>query len=266
MARTAYFGATDGRLFAVNVDSAKIRWAYQTGGRINSSPSIWGHRICISTYAGSIACFNRGNGHLLWIKYLKRDYLRYESFYASPSTDGSRLFTIARSGKVVALRATDGDVLWTHELNSLGYSTPALAHGRVFVGDFRGYLHAYHARTGRELWRRYVGGRILGPAVVVGPLVFFSTLEQKTYALRARDGKPVWRIGMGKYSPGIATDKHYYFSLNGILAAFRGAKSPPEQKVEVTKAAGAAAAKAKTGARETPKRSTPKPAPRTRRG
>ena len=33
---------------------------------------------------------------------------------------------------------------------------------------------------------------------------------------------------MGKYSPGIATDQHYYFSLNGILVAFRGANSSPE--------------------------------------
>ena len=34
---------------------------------------------------------------------------------------------------------------------------------------------------------------------------------------------------MGKYSPGIATDQHYYFTLNGILVAFRGRYSPAEQ-------------------------------------
>ncbi len=76
------------------------------------------------------------------------------------------------------------------------------------------------------LWRRHVGGRILAPAVVVGDLVFFSTLEERTYAARVRDGKIVWRIKMGKYSPGIATESHYYFSLNGILAAFRTENSP----------------------------------------
>jgi hypothetical protein len=27
---------------------------------------------------------------------------------------------------------------------------------------------------------------------------------------------------MGKYSPGIATERHYFFSLNGILIAYWG--------------------------------------------
>jgi outer membrane protein assembly factor BamB len=261
--RTAYFGATDGRLFAVATASGRIRWAYQTGGRINSSPSIWGNRICITTYAGSIACFDRRNARRLWIRYIKRDLVRYESFYASASTDGRRLFTIARSGKVVALRASNGEVLWTHELNTTGYSTPAIAGNRVFVGDFRGTLHCYRAATGRELWHRYVGGRILGPAVVIGKLVFFSTLEQKTFAVRRDDGRVVWRIGMGKYSPGIATDRHYYFSLNGILAAFRGASSPPEAKVKRA-AGGAAARKVKRAVRHS-KPSRPKTAPHRKR-
>jgi eukaryotic-like serine/threonine-protein kinase len=218
---TAYFGATDGRLFAVDTRSGKVRWAYDTGGRINSSPSISGRRICITTYAGSIFCLDRLSGRKLWDRYISRDFVRDESFYASASTDGLRLFTISRSGRVVALRATNGNILWTHDLNTTGYSTPAVGHGRVFVGDFNGILHCYNAATGREIWERYVGGRILGPALVVGDLVFFSTLEEKTYAVRADTGRLVWHIGMGKYAPGIATDSHYYFSLNGILVAFR---------------------------------------------
>ena len=55
--------------------------------------------------------------------------------------------------------------------------------------------------------------------VLVGDLVFFSTLETETYAARASDGKIVWHFPIGKYSPGIATERAYYFSLNGILVA-----------------------------------------------
>jgi outer membrane protein assembly factor BamB len=239
---TAYFGATDGRMFAVRVSDGHVEWAYQTGGRINSSPSVIGNRLFITTYAGSILALNRHNGHRIWITYVKRDYVLYESFYASASTDGTRLFTISRSGTVVALRASDGAILWTHALNTTGYSTPAIAHGRVIVGDFNGTLHCYQASTGNQLWQTYVGGRILGPAVVVGPLVFFSTLETETYGVRLSDGKIVWRVGMGKYSPGIATAQHYYFSLNGMLIAYKGT---PAAKVRGM--AGAAAATKASG-------------------
>jgi eukaryotic-like serine/threonine-protein kinase len=247
MGNTAYFGATDGRLFAVDTRTGKIRWAYNTGGRINSSPSIWGKRICITTYAGSIFCLNRFSGHKLWDHYVSRDFVRDESFYASASTDGRRLFTISRTGKVVALLATNGRTLWTHDLNSYGYSTPAVANGRVFVGDFNGQLHAYNAATGSEIWRRYVGGRILGPAFVIGKLVFFSTLEQDTYAVRFDNGRVVWHLPMGKYSPGIATDEHYYFTLNGFLLAYTGRYTPKQSAT--TEAAGGGASRRATAAK-----------------
>jgi outer membrane protein assembly factor BamB len=218
---TAYFGATDGRLFAVNVATGRVRWAYNTGGRINSSPSIWGNRICITTYAGSIFCLDRRNGTKLWSTYVKRDAFRYESFYASPSTDGRRLFTTARSGKVVALDATNGHILWTQTVGTPGYPTPAVAYGRVFVGGWDGVLRSFRADTGALQWRVVGDSRIIAPAMVAGNLVFFSTYR-KTYAVRVGDGKVVWRFNLGKYSPGIVTDRHYYMSLNGLLLAFEG--------------------------------------------
>ena len=223
---TVYFGATDGRLFAVDVESGRIRWAYDTGGRINSSPSLADGRVCITTYAGSIFCLRQRTGEKLWSTYVKRDTFRYESFYASASTDGERLYTIARSGRIVTLDADTGRVIWTDQVNSLGYSTPAVGRDRIFVGDFNGGLRAYEKTNGRLLWRAHVGGRILGAPVVVGDLVFFSTLETETYAARTSDGKIVWHYGLGKYSPGIATERAYYFSLNGMLVAFRGRNGP----------------------------------------
>ena len=225
---TVYFGATDGRLFAVNAGTAAVRWAYDTGGRINASPSIWGNRICISTYAGSLFCLDRRDGKKLWSKYFNRGFFRNESFYASPSTDGRRIFLVSRSREGLRGQARNGDGLWRG-----ASGRPATRRRRSPPARVRGRLRRRAARlqrraTARELWRRYVNGRILGAPVVVGDLVFFSTLETNTYAARVDGGKIVWKIGMGKYSPGIATNEHYYFSLNGILVAFRGENSPPE--------------------------------------
>ena len=57
---------------------------------------------------------------------------------------------------------------------------------------------------------------------MIGENVFVSTLEKRTYAVRASDGKIVWRLPLGRYSPGIATERTYFFSLNGRLLAIRG--------------------------------------------
>jgi eukaryotic-like serine/threonine-protein kinase len=224
--RLVYFGATDGRLFCVYVRTGHIKWAYNTGGRINSSPSILGNSVFVTTYRGSIWRLNRDNGRKIWSRYLSRDFVRYESFYASASTDGKRLFTISRSGGVYALSTSDGHVIWRSTVHSWGYSTPAVAHGRVFFGGFDGRVRALRAATGQVIWSRRLGGRFLGPAFVAGKYVFVSNLERNTYALRAADGKVMWHLDIGKYSPGIVTDRHYFFTLNGIVQAWHGRRAP----------------------------------------
>ena len=61
---------------------------------------------------------------------------------------------------------------------------------------------------------------------MIGPYVFFSTLEKRTYALRVSDGSIAWRLPLGRYAPGIATERTYFFSLNGRLIAVRGRDVP----------------------------------------
>ncbi len=224
--RVVYFGAADGRLFAVYVRTGRVKWAYDTGGRVNSSPSVFGNRIFITTYAGSIFCLRTSDGHKIWSTYLKRDPVQYDSFYASASTDGRRIFTISRSGKIYALSASTGRVIWTSHVGGYGYSTPAISQGRVFIGGFDGGLRAFRAADGKVLWRRELRGRILGGSFVAGNLVFTSTLEEHTYAMRVSDGKILWQIPMGKYSPGIVTERHYFFTLNGIVMAWHARRSP----------------------------------------
>jgi outer membrane protein assembly factor BamB len=127
---------------------------------------------------------------------------------------------------VYALDASSGRVVWESGVGGLGYTTPAVAEGRVFAGGFDGRLRAFRATDGDELWNTWVGGRILGAPVVIGPYVFFSTLEKKTYALRVADGSIAWRLPLGKYAPGIATERTYFLSLNGRLIATPGRDAP----------------------------------------
>jgi outer membrane protein assembly factor BamB len=170
--------------------------------------------------ARSCACGQGRHAALDHVREARR--IPLQSFYASASTDGRR--PTARSGaRARSSHSTrNGHVEWKHHLSSWGYSTPAVGDDRVFIGGFDGALHAYRKTDGKELWRAHVGGRILGGPLIVGNLVFFSTLEQKTYAARVDTGQIVWRYPIGKYSPGIATERAYYFTLNGILVALRG--------------------------------------------
>lgn len=223
----AFFGTTEGRLFAVWSKSGRVKWAYNARARINSSPVVLGNRVCISTYAGSIFCVRRDSGRELFTTFVSRNALQMESFYATPSSDGRRLFTISRAGRAVAVSAFTGKILWTRQVtNQLAYSTPVVAKGMVFVSAFDGGVRALRASDGRLLWERFVPGRILAGGLLVGNLLFVSTLEKKTYALLRENGRVVWRLARGKYNPGIATDRRYYLSVHGSLIAYTGRAGP----------------------------------------
>ena len=99
----------------------------------------------------------------------------------------------------------------------------------MFVGGFDGTLRALRATTGARglAGARAAAGSSAAPSSPA-TYVFFSMLEKRTYGVRISDGKIVWRLPMGRYSPGIATERTYYFSLNGRLIAFRGRDAPRE--------------------------------------
>jgi outer membrane protein assembly factor BamB len=218
-------GGSDGRLFALDVRTGKARWVFDVRGRISSSPSVVGNLVCITTYTGVIECLRRRGGMQAWSRSFRRDAFRYSSFYSSPSSDGTRVYAASREGEVVALDARTGATVWTYRTGGFTYGTPSVAAGRIFVADLDRNLWAFRSADGRLLWHDRIEGRVLGPTLVVGNLVFFSTLEGRTYAVRVQDGRVLWSFRAGKYAPGIATASHYYFSLNGLLVAFRGSRA-----------------------------------------
>jgi outer membrane protein assembly factor BamB len=218
-----YVGASDGRLFSLYAGTGRVRWIYNVAGRISSSPSVLDGRVYITTYSGGIFCLQAATGRRLWSRFFGRNAFQGDSFYSSPSTDGIRVFAASKGGLVVALSATSGRTIWSAYTGSEIYGTPSVAHGLINVADLSGYVRAFRASTGAEVWRAHVSGRVLGPTLVIGGLVFFSTLEGRTYAAQTATGRIVWQFNAGKYAPGIATRERYYFSLNGLLVAFRGA-------------------------------------------
>ena len=130
-----------------------------------------------------------------------RNALQMESFYATPSSDGRRLFTISRAGRAVAVSA----FMWQDPLDAASHQ-PArvLDAGRGQRDGVRKRVRrrreGTRASDGRLLWERFVPGRILAGGLLVGNLLFVSTLEKKTYALLRENGRVVWRLA-GKVQP-----------------------------------------------------------------
>ena len=167
-----------------------------------------GDRVCITTYAGSIFCLDRRTGRSSGARTSSGTAFRYESFYASPSTDGDRLYTISRVGKVVALDAANGHVIWTAQRELVGILDAGDRARSVFVGDFNGGLRAYRddRRPGAlaDVRRRADPRRAPSSSATSSS----SRRSRPRRTRRAsRTGRSSGASAIGKYSPGIATER-----------------------------------------------------------
>lgn len=128
-----YFTGSYAAVYAVDAASGKLLWRYD--------PETWK--------------FNPG----------KMKYLIYPVSRGVAYADG-RIFSAAQDGRLLALDAKTGNLLWSVETTDhTGFQTitgaPRTFNGKVIIGfggadiGVRGYVTAYDAATGKQAWRFY---------------------------------------------------------------------------------------------------------------
>ncbi|MCH8045550.1 MAG: PQQ-binding-like beta-propeller repeat protein [Planctomycetes bacterium] len=183
-------------------DAKNVTWKVKLPGRGQSSPSIWGERIFLTsaakTDAGAVEryvyCVDRSTGKTLW-----KD--------------------TASSGPAESL----------HKMNMWATSTCATdgEHVLAFFGD--GGLHCY-TLDGKKVWSRELGkfpgswGTAASPVILGDMVVQNCDAEGKTYllAVEKKTGKQIWRterrnLPKGGWSTPILIDtgKRKELILNG---------------------------------------------------
>ena len=62
----AYFGATNGNVYALDLDTHRPRWVFHGGVKITSSPALVGNRLYFGDYAGRVFALDSRNGRVIW--------------------------------------------------------------------------------------------------------------------------------------------------------------------------------------------------------
>ena len=191
----AYFGATNGNVYALDLNTHKPRWIFHGGVKITSSPALVGERLYFGDYAGRVFALDSRNGRVIW---------RGSAggrVYGTVAVAGGRVFAPSVFSGLSALSAKNGRLLWRISAGSYVYSSPAAYKGRVYFGAYNGLVYAVSAGSGHVLWTRAAGGRVSGAVQVVDGLVYAASLEGRTTAWNWRTGNTAWTFPHGKYVP-----------------------------------------------------------------
>ena len=172
----AYFGSQDKNIYAVDARSGSLIWKFPTQGRIESSVAVVDGRVYTGADDGNVYCLNAYNGSLLW------------KTFAGGDLPGN--FNAA-----VQLR-----------------SSPTVVGSYVYVGALDDKTYCLNATDGTVFWEFQTSGWITSSPAVVDGAVYVVSQEPQAgalYKLNANNGVQIWKH-LIPYQSGLGggTDMH----------------------------------------------------------
>ncbi|HJP32331.1 MAG TPA: PQQ-binding-like beta-propeller repeat protein [Candidatus Latescibacteria bacterium] len=106
---------------------------------------------------------------------------------------GDTVYAAMESGKMRALAAADGRVLWTLDLEAPLTGAPSLAGDVLYIADGAGDLVAASIDSGHVLWRRDLGSPVRSrPTVDIDEGRVLAAIDGRLHALAAETGESLW--------------------------------------------------------------------------
>ncbi len=115
-----------------------------------------------------------------------------------PDSSRGMVYVSTVAGHVLAISSADGTIQWSYPLNGWAMSSPAPAGDFVVFGANDGRIRAVHANSGQLLWATPVGGAVWSqPLIAQNPsgeqrIVLAGTRDDSIVALNLTDGALLW--------------------------------------------------------------------------
>jgi outer membrane protein assembly factor BamB len=183
---TIYFGSLGGHVHALAATSGRLRWGISTHWAVRSPPVVTSKGLWVSDRSGYVHALSRLNGARLtgirsWYdKDISAPTLGDRGLYLATR---SALLALRPSGHVRWKHKLGWGM---HKLPRSEHHAPVLAGDVVYLNDRLGRLLAVDAKSGRLLWqRRATRGAFSPPAPVKEGLIVGSG-DGRVYSLSAR--------------------------------------------------------------------------------
>ncbi|WP_374578057.1 PQQ-binding-like beta-propeller repeat protein [Phenylobacterium sp.] len=199
---------TSGYRFAaqLNADTGAVQWRTVTEQPIHAAPTVAAGRVFAVSVDNVLLTFDAGTGAEGWTYQALSEPARILAA-SSPAVSGDTVVASFGSGELVALRASNGNDLWSEALSRANRNNalseirdipgrPAIYQGDVFAVSHSGVFSATDLRTGQARWSLPVTG--ITTPWPAGDVVYVVSKAGEVICVARESGQIYWITDLGK--------------------------------------------------------------------
>ena len=185
--RLMFSGGSDGAMHAIKVGTGESVWNWPVSQRgLNTAALLLGPDVIVThseenlgtSEMGMLAAVPADSKGAVTDKNARWIVRGVQAGYASPVSDGERIYVLDNGGVLFAFDAKAGKQLWQHTLGTIAKASPVLADGKLYVGtentgDAGGkfYIIRPHADKAEILDQDWLGTSQKSELIVASPIV-----------------------------------------------------------------------------------------------
>ncbi len=189
-----------------------LKWSTYVpyGGRVGSGITYGDGKVFPGSFGDLQMAIDAKTGNVLWTTRTKTPMIFSGSYYQGRFLRGG-----TDDNTMYAFNATNGDILWTYNANTVGYfvSGAAAAYGIVYEPNKDGSIYAIDISTGKLVWKYQGPGTMLFPGMptVADGKVYVTSGQNATFGtetgasefvcLNAYTGDVIWKLPMEAFAP-----------------------------------------------------------------
>lgn len=199
---------TSGYRFVTQLDAetGNVLWRTQTEQPIHAAPTISGGRVFAVTIDNTLLTFDFATGKEGWTYQALSESARILAA-SSPAVSGDTVVAAFGSGELIALRAANGNDLWSEALSRASRTNalseirdiagrPVIYQGDVVAISHSGVLSSTDLRTGQTRWTLPITG--ITTPWVAGDVIYVVDRTGKLYCLARETGLAYWVRDLGE--------------------------------------------------------------------